>query len=540
MSIPTTVEELTNLFDKVVEDPKVTEHLLTGAQSIATVLSSILLTQGQPGWHVEVNKVLGSNVLNESNAATLQPVVDFINKLADASPKQNVREALPSQQSGGAPKKYGNQWAGIGIDDAYGIVVDKVKGVNYVTRQFAKESGILRMEIDSDTKEDWHPFKPFEATINTISLPFLPFLGTALAQIPVPFRLIVYLGHSFLSLLRIMTSRPGKDQPTMRKVFSIALAAVDLLRGNWKGSLLSLAGYFGQNQMYMGITLKMFLNIFSYISPKLQEAVAWNLLKLTKSAIIGFLLKLFQITATKPVRDKVIELFTELAQRKNCLDLVLTKAGLPRRAPNTSPMGAGEAMAQMGRVQDFAQDEARNCSDEFRKVIAVARDSIILKLILQLMNVPVTEDNLDENCKKFSVYMKREGYSTWYELLVAEGILHQLTDLHVLETDPEAAELIQMNNRIIAIQKEIAEKRKEADILKGQITGVAPMPSSAPSSMPSSMPSSAPPSMPSPDDTVNKLEGAITEAEAVTEELQAASRVNAPVEAPVVAQEDAL
>ena len=463
MSIPTTVQELTNLFDTVVEDPKMLGRLRTGVESVATVISTILLTEGAPGWHLAVNKALGSNALSESDEKALHPFVEFICKLPGTSPMQNIREG----QEGGAAKQ--ERWKGIGIDDAYGMVLDKVKAISYMSQEFAKNHGILKMEIESDSKEDWHPLKPFEGPINAAAAPIgLIGLGTALAEIPVPFRLIVFTGQILLETLRLITSPPGYDMPIFRKLFSATLAVVEFLRGNWKGSLLSFVGWFGQGPMYVGMVFKIILDTVSLISPSLQDGIAWGLLKVTKSAIIGFLLKLFQITATKPVRDKAIEMFTELAQRKNCLDLVLTESGLPRRDADLAPK-----FENMGTVQEVAQNATRNCSSEFRKAIEVARESIILKLILQIMNIPVTEDNIEVTCQKFSAYMKKEGHSTWYELLVAEGILHQLTDLTVLEVDEDAQEFAAIQAEIVKIRAELEEAKKKEEIARAELAALA-------------------------------------------------------------------
>jgi hypothetical protein len=210
---------------------------------------------------------------------------------------------------------------------------------------------------------------------------------------------------------------------------------------------------------------------------------------------MGFLLKLFQITATKPVRDKAIELFTELSLRKNCLDLTLTKAELPRRDADLAPK-----FENMGTAQAFTQTSVRNCSSEFRKVIEVARESIILKLILQLMNVPVIDANLEQACDTFTAYMKKEGHSTWYDLLVAEGVLHQITDMSVVGGDEEeSSEFSELDAELVEIRKKLEEAGKLEEDAKRELEGLAtaPTPTAAAPSMMSRLKGALPKSLPS-------------------------------------------
>jgi hypothetical protein len=137
----------------------------------------------------------------------------------------------------------------------------------------------------------------------------------------------------------------------------------------------------------------------------------------TKSILIGFLFNVFKITAIYPVRTAGIKLFESFAARETEIDAMLMEAGFYPRAqidPN-EPIGAG--------AHGFLEDRAWNCSKEFQDAISVAKQNSILRLILQLCNIPTSEEDIETQCKQFAKYAHDKGYMKWKDLLEAEGLM---------------------------------------------------------------------------------------------------------------------
>jgi hypothetical protein len=250
-----------------------------------------------------------------------------------------------------------------------------------------------------DIKPDPRPFE---------SLKTAGIVGMALAPIPVPVRLMIFLTHSALDVVRIMTA----SSPIMRQLLSVCLASIELLKGDWKKSLLSFSGFFSQPMVWKGFVGKILLELFSLISPQLQDSIVFGALRVTKSIVLGFLIQIFKITAPEKTRMKVVGHFKKLAQKKGCLDGALVAAGMSGR-----PEGLASA-------EGVTQDDVRNCSTEFfEDAIQAAEESKIMNLVLQLANIPTNAADVKTQCKRFLAYADKNGYVSWKDLLVAEGIM---------------------------------------------------------------------------------------------------------------------
>jgi hypothetical protein len=287
----------------------------------------------------------------------------------------------------------------------YAKGVESFKGVNKMVSDFAAMSGITKIERTYDRLDDLKPFKPLGG--------ILAVRATGLHETPVPFRLVIFLVNSVLDVARLMVSMPGYDVPLLRKVLSVALAIIELLRGDWKTSLLAFAGVFGSGLVYTGFVYKMFLEIFYMISPPLQNDIVFGAFRVTKSILVGLLLNIFKITATYKIRMQAIEFFEELISREKEIDTVLEEKGFLKRGymnPDDPQEGAHE----------FIEDATWNCSSEFQSAITVAKESPIMRVILQLCNIPTSED--DQECNKFAKHAHQQGYKTWAELLRGEGL----------------------------------------------------------------------------------------------------------------------
>jgi len=412
--------------------PDIVTNMMNSITGILTVVSTILETEGKPGWHKKVNKQTGET-LTEADEQTLQPLVNFI-------------VALPAKKNFVAMTG-----GGIDINSPFYALIQKMKELD---ASFDTSAFLRRMEATSDSMQDNKPLKalkylsiPFPAT-----KPVVDYIG----EIPVPFRLLIAMGHSLLDILRLMVSLPGADMPLLRQMFSVALASLEFFRGQWKQSLLSAAGVISQSAMYAGFVGKVLMNIFSLISPSIQEDMILGSYSVTKSLIIGILIKIFQITATYETRQEAMKVFRELAEKNQIIDSALEEGGLVGQPADRSP-----DMSHPNRIQAALQDPTMTCSKEFQGTIQMAKQNIILKLIFQMLNMPVSEEDLLHHCKRFQNYMKANGYLSYKDLLVIEaGITEEMYKMgessvegKESEKKPEPAANKVPNERVVATNK---------------------------------------------------------------------------------------
>jgi hypothetical protein len=105
-----------------------------------------------------------------------------------------------------------------------------------------------------------------------------------------------------------------------RKILSILLSILELLRGDWKKSILTLIGYYGMMPMLIGQLLKVFLTGFKMLDPQLQQSIVYGTLDSAKSLMIGFLLAIFQVTAPEEIRLPLIGSLEKISQKKAEMD----------------------------------------------------------------------------------------------------------------------------------------------------------------------------------------------------------------------------
>jgi hypothetical protein len=409
MSVLSVVKDALGMLDTLGKIPTGPETFTNAVNNIFQVISVILMTDGKEGWHQKVNEVMGQNVLNSRDEEQLQPIVTFILEIKNAKQDEPINDLLKPQQQNQLQQGGGNPE---GIDGIYQKGIDYVKNIDKYVKDMANTYGIVQYVNKRDQMADMYPFRN---NIDSLFLPWTKVLGL----IPLPFRSFLFLVESVLHFIRLAVSVPGSDSPFLRKLLSVALASLELLQGDWKTSLMLFSGFFNSSLVYIGFVGTVFLEIFYMISPPLQDDIIFGTLRVTKSIIIGFLFKIFQITAIKPVRDEVMGVFKELSERETKLDKVLEEAGFEGRAQIKSPFNTTG-------FHGFLEDRAFNCSEEFRTIVDLAKKNIIVRIILQLVNIPTEDDDIETQCKRFTKSVDEKGYKTWAEILHQEGLMKLL------------------------------------------------------------------------------------------------------------------
>jgi len=398
-----TIKELANALAETFEMPDIVQNIMKSITGIAKVMSIILDTGGKPGWHKEVNRQDLGETLSEKDEETLQPLVNFLTELPLTSPKKNLLE--PLYMSGGA----------IDINSPYYKLVDAVKAMD---ASFETKAIVPRIEEASDSKDDPKPL----AVLKWIPAVKANPAFSKMADTEVPVRLVVAIGHTLLDVLRLLSSMPGMDIPLLRQIFSVALASFEFYRGQWKQAILSGVGVYNQTTMYAGFFGKLFLNMFSLISPNLQDDMVYGVYAVTKSFIVGALLKLFQITAKTETRKKALAFFKRMACKNNAIDEALKSQGLEGQPANRTL-----SMTNIQGVQSASQDWTLTCSKEFADFIGENpektpfTDDAILKLLFQMLNMPTSMEEMAIKCKRLEHYMKENGYLSFKDLLVIEA-----------------------------------------------------------------------------------------------------------------------
>jgi len=414
------VKEAIAVLDNISNLPTGPITFTKAVMAIFNVIGVILESEGAEGWHKTLNEAFGSQVLTPEDEKRLEPITQLLLHIKGSKSEEPIQLMRGGADKGKDKKGEG----GLDMNAGYRSFVQTFQNINNKVASFALGNGITKYENQYDEEKDLYPFGQLYG---------LTPVGTVLSYVPLPFRSLIFLIHTALDLIRLVISSSGVDSPFLRQMLSVSLAGMEVLRGDWKKALLSMAGFFSQKQVWPGFIGKVFLDLFYMISPKLQNDIVYGAFSVTKSLIMGILLNLFKITATFEIRMKAIKFIKDLSKREGCLDVVLKKAGLPRRSMITSALNVDGAHA-------FFEDPAWNCSEEFKSAIDAAKSNFILKVMLQFANIPTSEKDLEAECERFRNHVAKEGYNKWADLLAAEGLMKLIDRGEELEVDTEKTE----------------------------------------------------------------------------------------------------
>jgi hypothetical protein len=226
--------------------------------------------------------------------------------------------------------------------------------------------------------------------------------------IPIPSKAILPIINAILESCRLLVSNNTFDSPTLRKILSIILAIFDVSRGEWRNGILSAIGVFGQSFMIYGMIGKAARWVYNFISPDIQSRIEEDLLDGTKSAIIGSWLWLISILSPDYVRATVNSMvetvklpLEELNKKIDAMEQQAQQQGDAMGVTVTFPRLPLDKIPSFDDIQNFQtllHQPAVFCSPVFQQAIKPALDIPVLRIALELMDLPIQPAKLAEKC----------------------------------------------------------------------------------------------------------------------------------------------
>ena len=296
--------------------------------------------------------------------------------------EEEVQSKL-EQSTGKSSDPTSNPETMMGLDNVYAKVMQRIGQVNSAVDGYASQYGVLKLEKQYDLDHD------IRLVPDPVVLFLEPVTGPAgavfLKKLKVSFRTIVFVVYLVLDITRMTAAVAGNDYN--RKVLSVMVSLLELLRGDWKKAMMSFMGYYGMTPLLIGQQVKLFLTLFRMLSPTLQDTFIYGAFDATKSFFIGLLLTIFQITAPEEVRAPLIGILEKIARKKAEIDGILIDAGLSARADHFAP-----TFEDFNNIQSLMDDPEFICSTEYEKLIEIINTSSVINMILQILRIPVSKE----------------------------------------------------------------------------------------------------------------------------------------------------
>ncbi len=364
-------------------------------EKVSELFLSFLEQKGQPGWASHIKDEQGNPLFSEENAQTIESMIS----------KQQYKQV----QSGGdgafdrfAFRPGGEsamvQTPGVkevlqdfSLDDSYEKIKNHVYTLDNTLTTIGREVGpVAQFEKQPD----------FQVGPYGMYMPF---------SVPVPRTLVVGFFIAILESLRLLIYYSDEDSPFFRKILSMALAMIDLSRGQWKNSLLSFLGIFGKDPILLGVFGKVFLLVYNFISPNLQNRIHDDLYASGKSLILGFWLWLFSVVSPDSIRQRVMDFVervrTPIEEINNGIDAIeaqvkprAREAGFEVEFPRL-PLERVPSFDDIQNFQALLQQPEVYCNPMIKQQIAAVQDIFPLRVIFELMNIPMNPRIQAQKCR---------------------------------------------------------------------------------------------------------------------------------------------
>lgn len=372
------------------------------SRSTTGILGILFAMQGGEDWAKRAVDEMGQPLLTPAEqeiwTAACEPYLPFFRGLQQGGADLPTMPTVPTVPSPSVPMDpLGSAETPMtasesaGPDDLFEQAYAQYERANSTIHRYVSKHGPIQMST-FDKGEDI-PLFPKIMTTALQGYPATKGVGMALEKVKLPPRTIYVIVYLLLDMARISASVAGADQN--RKLLSVIMAVIDLLRGDWKRAVLSLLGYAGSSQLYLGQLLKVYLALFQTINPRIQRDIIFGTYSLGKSLLIGGLLSIFQVTAPASVRLPLIETLEKLAERKEAIDGVLIGQGL---APRSDDLAV--SFEDIQRIQSLMDDTAFICSKEYEELTKSVQSNFAIRMVFQLAGIPTSDTFKERRCGK--------------------------------------------------------------------------------------------------------------------------------------------
>jgi hypothetical protein len=166
----------------------------------------------------------------------------------------------------------------------------------------------------------------------------------------------------------------------------------------------------------LGEMLKIYLSMFRKLNPKIQESIIYGTLDSVKSFVVGLLLSIFKVTSPLEVRRPIIEAFQKIEEKKGKRDKQIGEAGLLPRPDYLIP-----TFEDLNNVQALMTDGAFICSCQFIDLIDALEKSTTLKIVLEIMGIPIIKEAKERKCPQPCPDMNRDICTTFAEQAINDN-----------------------------------------------------------------------------------------------------------------------
>jgi hypothetical protein len=222
----------------------------------------------------------------------------------------------------------------------------------------------------------------------------------------IPIKPIVLLLVAILDSIRLTVALSGE-----KSIFLTLLVMMEeLVTGQWRQFLLTTIGLFSVSGTAIGVMAKYVVNAWMLINPIIRDDILRDMFKGTKSLFIGFLLwaaTTFPPSILKMPMESALAQIQGIVQGFDDKVKALEEKGSSALKPYGYQMKLkGFDMSAITKIslediqtlQSLGQWELLVCTAEFKEIVDGLLSNPIFALVLDLLNIPLTQEDRVKIC----------------------------------------------------------------------------------------------------------------------------------------------
>ena len=360
---------------------------------LCTVLTAYLREQGRPGWSEAIGSEVGpafdSKQRDQIETAFAQ--APWLLEILQMNP--------PAVQKGGAGPEGTPVGRGPMLPKVPTAFVQDISPTSFdISLDRGFEQFLKKTQQAEEFMDQFREETPGIAKLIRTDIP--------IGAVPVPLQAIVSLFFTLIDAIRLSAAAYGSK--------TIPLLLLSLLKefilGEWRQMILTSLGFFSPSGVSIGILAKYVVNAWLFASAPDRNEILKALFKGYKSALTGFFLwasvtftpNLFKI-GVESALERIRLMVENLEEQKQTLEAAGSQALAPFGKKLVFPNFDVNAikrlsLADVQSIQSLAEWKPMMCSREFRAVIDPLVANPGLRLVLEMFNIPTSQEAVLEVC----------------------------------------------------------------------------------------------------------------------------------------------
>ena len=366
-------------------------QLYVSLANLASLITSYIRSEGNPGWSAALVDEAGSPMLSTKERQQIEDIVAAAPWVRDLL----LKEGAVPKQTGGTIFEKAQQipltGEDVSLDKMFQLLLKKTADMDEYWKKSTEDSEYVKKIYDTD-------------------IPLGPLPPGAVVGGPTDIR-PVFKSKTFVVLLvavidsiRISLAMSPYNTDFNRQALTLLVLIEEMITGQWRQMILTGLGFISPSGVAAGVFFKYMVNAWMLLNPGLRTQIATDLFRSGKSLLIGGVLwaatTLPPATIQEQTKEQLAKLKDFIEKNRANIDKVLTgsQTVLKRKVRTDIDSLAAVTLDDIQALQELARIQPLVCSQEFREIVKEGDADPFIRLLFELIGVPVVDKDVMEVC----------------------------------------------------------------------------------------------------------------------------------------------